>query len=191
MSLSYFAVTVLLSLLGQRTDPDLYCDVPANARLCDVARDAATAVESATRLPFDGPAANEASTVLLLSIAWHESIQFRADVQTCGLKGDHGRSITNYQLHVGPARGVHSEAELCDPDAGNLLASRLALRWLARYARRGSLTGIVRGYAGGEGIGSREIDATVRTQLLRAGVVQCPRGGELRVVMRGDACDPL
>lgn len=181
----HFAVWVLLTLMRSAADPGSFCEDESNARLCGVASDAVMATQSARALPFDGPAAEPASIVALLSVAYHES-GFRADVQDCTIRGDMGRSISLYQLHIGPARHGHSAEEIC---TDNLLATRLALRYLARTARRGSVYGMFWGYAGAPGKAALELTAIYRTQAQRWSIAQCPRRSELRVAIGGEGCD--
>ena len=181
----YFAVWAMLAMLRSSADPMTFCDDAEHARLCAVAEDTVAATDGARALPFDGPAAQSASIVALLSVAYHES-GLREDVQDCTVRGDKGRSISLYQLHVGPARHGHTADEIC---SDNLLATRLALRYLARTARRGSVYGMFSGYAGAPGKAALEITAIYRTQAMRWSIAQCPRRSELRVAMSAEGCD--
>lgn len=148
----------LMLLAGMRGSPESLCECPDQARLCGIARDAVAAVELATRLPTTGPAAKEAAVVLLLSIAHHES-GFWAEVQDdslChhGAWCDRGRSVSLYALFGGVAWIGHSRAEIV---GSNLLATRLALHWLAVHARGGTLDAMTVRYAGARGRAAREL----------------------------------
>jgi len=120
------------------------------SRLTAVADDIWTASES--RPAFCGPAAAEATAILLATVADHES-GWRAGVQDCSLcvPGgqwcDHGLSAALWQLRRGGMwRTDEERAEIC---ADNAVATRLALSLLRRYRRENTIEGMLRGYASG------------------------------------------
>lgn len=135
-------------------DIDAVCATEPTARLCGIAHDIVDAVDHATRLPFDGPAAKEASAIALLAVAHHES-GLRANIQDCSLCDaaltdgsgwcDGGRSISMYQLMVGRAWAGHTREEIC---TDNRLATKLALRWLTHFSRNATPATMFRTYAG-------------------------------------------
>lgn len=117
-------------------------------RLDGIATDIASIVATTDRLPFTGPAAADATAVLLVSIGEHESA-FRSGVQDCSLcdgstaRCDHGRSVSIYQLQR-PAFGGFSREDVCED---NWLATYLALRWVRRSVGKTHLE-TLRSYAG-------------------------------------------
>lgn len=112
----------------------------------EIAQDIVMAVENPLgELPFDGPAAKEASAVLLAAIARSES-GFDPRVRNCTRRGDHGRSISVFQLMDGPSRGGYSEREIC---TNPQLAAKLALEVLGWYKDLGSSLLMLQGYAAG------------------------------------------
>lgn len=98
-----------------------------------------------TELPFDGPAAKEASAIALVAIARNES-DFNQKVRDCRVKGDNGRSISVFQLINGPGRMKHTEKEICEDDT---LAARLSLNVLTWYRYTGSSKSLFQGYGTG------------------------------------------
>jgi hypothetical protein len=96
-------------------------------------------------LPFDGPAAKEASAIALASIAKNES-DFRQEVRDCRIKGDNGRSISVFQLIRGPGRLKYSEKDICLDDE---LAARLSLNVLTWYKHTGATKFMFQGYGTG------------------------------------------
>lgn len=89
------------------------------ARYVSIARDVAQ-VASEEKPLYLGIFAEERTALVLLAIARHES-DFRADVDTGLVRGDHGRSCTLWQLN----RGVVA----CEPLLGDRkAAAREALR---------------------------------------------------------------
>lgn len=167
-----FASLILWSLV-HAVDPS-----PAEvARLDAFAADVAAAVDAAPALPFDGPAAREGAIGALLVVAHHEA-GFRQEVIDCRVTGDHGRSVSAYQLHKGMAWGPFSREQLC---ASNQLAAGRALAVLVVHADRGLTPGAMwRAYASGS--------AGIRSKAAR---VMCERWAyEMkRAGIDGAACD--
>lgn len=139
--MSSFASMVLWSLV-HAVDPS-----PAEVtRLEAFAGDVSHAVDVAPEFPFRGPAAREGAIAALLVTAWHES-GFRPAIVECRERGDHGRSITAFQLMRGMAWGPFSEEQLC----GSVeLAATRALAVLTVHARCSTPRAIWRGYATGD-----------------------------------------
>lgn len=106
------------------------------------------AVDAAPALPFTGSAAREATIAALLVIAHHES-GLRPEVIDCRERGDHGRSVSAFQL-LGPfGRGGLSVDAVC---SSNELAAGAALRVLELHAircTRSAPLGWFRAYASG------------------------------------------
>jgi len=102
------------------------------------------AVEDAPVLPFEGPAAREASAALLAVVAWTEG-GYSRDVEQCRRVGDQGRSVSLFQLMAGPARGGHSAKEIC---ASTALSAQLALRTFS-LAKTPSFARMINVYATG------------------------------------------
>lgn len=66
-----------------------YGNPPGERRVCRIAREVSTVVHEHAvegRIPFVGPAAEQATALALLEIAWHES-GFRSKVETCVING--------------------------------------------------------------------------------------------------------
>lgn len=85
------------------------------------------------------------AAMALVAIASHES-GFASDVADCRRTGDHGKSITAFQLLRGPAWGGYSRADLC---ASPELAAHQALRVLAANGQRARTPlGLFSAYAG-------------------------------------------
>lgn len=98
------------------------------------------------QLPLTGHRAREATALALVAIAAHESA-LRADVADCRRTGDHGRSITTWQLMRGRSWGRHTRRELCSSVA---IAARQALAVFAGNGARASTAGgLFASYAGG------------------------------------------
>lgn len=150
-----FTLHLILTLLGQPFPEDVRvaCQTPELARYCGIAEDVAHVTEHASRLPFRGHAAQEATAVALIGIAWHES-RLRGDVQDCSYcrknpkACDVGRSMSIYQLMRGRAWGPYSQKQIC---SSNRLATWLALRVLVMNAERAETPrGMFFGYASGD-----------------------------------------
>lgn len=116
------------------------------ARLDAFAANVARAVDEADALPFTGPAAREGSIAALLVTSWHES-GMHADVIECRRNGDHGQSITAWQLRRPWAWRGHTREELC----GSVrIAAGTALAVLVVHSDRGLTPGAMwRAYASG------------------------------------------
>jgi hypothetical protein len=161
-----------------------YCLVPSSAshaverRVCRVAREIAAAVEehaAQDRIPFAGPAAQEATTLALIEIARHES-GFRAKVEDCRITGDlptrhskitEGLAISLFQLQANsredlfemtatkpPRHRRYSREAVCK---SNALAAKLALHalmrapWVQRASTRpASVASMFHSYASGK-----------------------------------------
>lgn len=137
MNLSALTLAAILSLLPATAD-----QVAERARLDPLAAAIAAAV-LAGPLPFEGPAAKEASALLLAATAWHES-GFDARVLDCRRRGSRG-DASAFQLLGVMARGGHSVTEVC---ASMPLAARLALRVFVHHAKRCKWGGIASAWAG-------------------------------------------
>lgn len=172
-------LTLVLSLLKQPVATPPACE----GRACAITKDIIAAVDDAPGLPFDGPAAERASDVLLLAVAFHES-GLREDVQDCTycdrVRGscDVGRSMSMYQLMRGYSWMGHTKEQLC---TDNRLASRLALRVLTRFSKGGPQA-MFRAYAGCSALrpacrGAAGLQAQFATLAMRAGVEPAPRCG--------------
>lgn len=99
------------------------------AHLAEVATDIASVVEAPDApLLFEGPARREATALLLVAIAAHESGFSRA-IDRCEKRGDGGRSRTMWQLIGKVHLAGRSYEEVCQD---RRLAARLALAALAR-----------------------------------------------------------
>ena len=136
-----------------------YSNPPGERRVCRIAREVSTVVHEHVvegRIPFVGPAAEQATAIALLEIAWHES-GFRSKVETCVINGDpprkgsppsEGLAISLFQLQSnnhedlflkgGFVAGTHtprpkrySRETICQ---SNAIAARLALHALMRQA---------------------------------------------------------
>lgn len=171
------------------TTPDAevmaYCygNPPRERRVCRIAREVAAVVDehaAQDRIPFQGPAAQQATALALLEIAWHES-GFRSKVENCTINGDpprrgaplsEGLAISLFQLQANnhedlfitegvragtriPRPKKYSRASICK---SNALAAKLALHALMRHAmttRRSphpsSVQGMFFTYASGSG----------------------------------------
>jgi hypothetical protein len=128
-------LSIMIDLLHPSVQLRSYIREPladAQTRYESIAEDISAVVMDETEPPlFTGPAAREATGVLLSAIAWHES-GFRKDVDVCkGLrsKGDNGRSVGLLQVMAGPNYEGHSAREICED---RRLAIRLGLHVLRR-----------------------------------------------------------
>lgn len=179
---------VLAAVLSLAQEP-VRADV---ARLEAIAEDVA-AVAGARDAPvvFDGPAGREATALLLVAIAAHES-GFAADIDRCERRGDRGSSRTMWQL-IGP---VHlkgrSKHEVC---SDRRLAARLALEALAdARARSPGATPqqILNEYASGdrgfESPQSRRTCSMWQTRAERLGLIGAYCHKKLPIAWREPAC---
>lgn len=204
----------------QTSDADVlaYCfgatlnGIATERRVCRIAREVASVVNehaSSNRLPFQGPAAQQATSLALLEIAWHES-GFRAKVEDCRITGDlparwshitEGRAISLFQLQSNnwfdlfemsktkPPRHIwHKRNAICE---SNLLATRLALHALMRHAvkSRGttipaSVSGMFYTYASGKSgktKAGREHVEQFEAMMRKHGIVFVPKNGAMWV----------
>ena len=141
-------LAVLLSLAAPVRHPEP--EVARAARLALVAADQARAVALEVdegRALFTGPAARAGEALALVAIGQHES-GFAEAFGRCEASGDHGRSLTFYQLMKGAAWFGHRREEICP---SGVLAARLALRVLHGYKTRCAPRPMswFRGYASG------------------------------------------
>jgi len=154
-SLFAFTLGVILQLVTFKpvdtTTPeavDAICSNEAQAHLCTIASDVSGVVGQASRLPFNGPAKYEASAMVLVSIANHES-HFRSGIYDCSLcdgktaRCDHGRSVSIYQMQRSAWQGFDRQS-VCEDD---FIASYLAFRWYLKFASPSPKSSF-RGYAG-------------------------------------------
>ena len=154
-SLSAFILGVILQMVTLKTvdvsTPEAVqevCAQEAKAHLCTISQDMETVVTQASRLPFRGPARLEASAMVLVAIAHHES-GFRPGIYDCSLcdgstaRCDHGRSVSIYQMQKSAWQGWDRES-VCED---NHIASYLALSWYTRFSG-GSAKSSFRSYAG-------------------------------------------
>ncbi len=136
-----------------------YGNPPGERRVCRIAREVSAVVHEHTaedRIPFVGPAAEQATALALLEIAWHES-GYRSKVETCLINGDpprkgaplsEGLAISLFQLQANnhfdlfvmggfvagtrtPRPKRYDRETICQ---SNALAARLALHALMRQA---------------------------------------------------------
>ncbi len=128
-------LSIMIDLLHPSIQVRSYAHEPlaeAEERYEAIADDISTVAMDESEPPlFTGPAAREATAVLLSAIAWHES-GFRKDVDACmgaHSKGDHGRSISLLQVMSGPNYEGHPASEICED---RRLAIRLGLHVLRR-----------------------------------------------------------
>jgi hypothetical protein len=125
----------MIDLLHPRVQQRSYIREPlvdAELRYESIAEDISSVAMDEDEPPlFKGPAAREATAVLLSAVAWHES-GFRKDVDICkGLrsKGDNGLSVGLLQVMKGRNYEGHSAMEICKD---RKLAIRLGLHVLRR-----------------------------------------------------------
>ena len=156
MSISTLFLVVILALGSPR---GRYSENSAAfARYDAMSTEIANAVEDPHEtLPFTGPAAKEASGIALVAIAWHES-NFRQVVRDCRMTGDHGASISSFQLMKGTSWFHYSKDEIC---TNPQLAATLALRVLNWYDRSVSTKSLFQGYA----TGSWAVQATAADEI--------------------------
>ena len=128
-------LSIMIDLLHPSVQLRSYIREPledAQTRYESIAEDISAVVMDESEPPlFTGPAAREATGVLLSAIAWHES-GFRKDVDVCkGVrsKGDNGRSVGLLQVMAGPNYEGHTAREICED---RRLAIRLGLHVLRR-----------------------------------------------------------
>jgi hypothetical protein len=128
-------LAVMIDLLHPSVQLRSYLREPlsdAEQRYESIAEDITAVVMDPDEAPlFDGPAAREATGVLLSAIAWHES-GYRKDVDVCRggrSKGDNGRSVGLLQVMAGPNYEGHKAREICED---RQLAIRLGLHVLRR-----------------------------------------------------------
>jgi hypothetical protein len=135
MMLEALLLTAMVDLLHPKFQARSYLREPleeAEQRYGSIAEDLAAVVMDEDEAPlFHGPAAREATGLLLATIAWHES-GFRKDVDACRgtlSRGDDGRSIGLLQVTAGPNYEGHTAKEIC---GDRRLALRLGLHVLRR-----------------------------------------------------------
>jgi len=147
-------LSIMIDLLHPSVQLRSYVREPladAQSRYESIADDISAVVMDETEPPlFTGPAAREATGVLLSAIAWHES-GFRKDVDVCkGVrsKGDNGRSVGLLQVMAGPNYEGHTAREICED---RQLAIRLGLHVLrrAKEACHGAPRSWLQSYAAG------------------------------------------
>lgn len=127
-------------------------------------------------LPFSGPRALEATILALAAIAWHES-HFDERVIACRRNGDHGLSITAFQLMRGHGWGPYTRRELC---YSQRLAAIRALDVLIHNGGRArTAAGVFANYSGNDGReskASREICELWERLSRQAGIAASCRG---------------
>jgi hypothetical protein len=128
-------LSIMIDLLHPRVQQRSYIREPlvdAELRYESIAEDISAVAMDENEPPlFKGPAAREATAILLSAVAWHES-GFRKDVDICkGIrsKGDKGRSVGLLQVMKGRNYEGHSATEICQ---NRRLAIRLGLHVLRR-----------------------------------------------------------
>jgi Transglycosylase SLT domain len=128
-------LSIMIDLLHPRVQQRSYIREPlvdAQLRYESIAEDISAVAMDENEPPlFKGPAAREATAVLLSAVAWHES-GFRKDVDICkGIrsKGDNGLSVGLLQVMKGRNYEGHSAREICED---RKLAIRLGLHVLRR-----------------------------------------------------------
>jgi hypothetical protein len=161
--LKVLILSIMFDLLHPRVQMRSYIREPlaeAELRYESIAEDiSAVAMDEDEPPLFTGPAAREATAVLLSAVAWHES-GFRKDVDICKgarSKGDKGRSVGLLQVMKGPNYEGHSATEICQD---RRLAIRLGLHVLRRAKEtcRGGPRVWLQSYAAG-GCGIRSSSA--------------------------------
>lgn len=146
-------VAAMLSLTPEQFRPA--DDTPKQATYEAIATDIYTAVHAPLvsttnpngELPFDGPMAVEATEAALTAIAANES-SYDENVRSCKKKGDHGRSVSIFQILSGPGRGGKTETEVCE---NPVLAAQLAINILGWYKFSWKTEQVFAGYATGRG----------------------------------------
>jgi hypothetical protein len=128
-------LSIMIDLLHPRVQQRSYIREPltdAQVRYEAIAEDISAVAMDENEPPlFKGPAAREATAVLLSAVAWHES-GFRKDVDICkGVrsKGDQGMSVGLLQVMKGRNYEGHSQLEICQD---RQLGIRLGLHVLRR-----------------------------------------------------------
>jgi hypothetical protein len=163
-------VTLIIALYAKRGLP---VDDTQQQRLEGVVNDEWVVTDGKSG-PFEGEAAHEASTLVLASIAAHES-GFWEKVQTCEacFKGsqwcDRGRSISLYQLHEGSsAWKTYTRKEICE---SNRIASQLAWNIVMRNKKANTSLALFNGYArGGRRLAGYEMDQIFKTLLVKTNI---------------------
>lgn len=160
MSLTAIVFAALTSIVRPST---YWAPVPPSVAML-IADDIALAAGMHDGAPFTGGDRVTKHALALAAIAVHES-NLAIRVVSCAYDGDPrpkdppgvGKSIGAFQLHLGPARGGHTKAEIC---SSGPLAAYLAGRVLQNHARAGTVLGVFRGYASGDS--SRAVKAADR-----------------------------
>jgi hypothetical protein len=158
-------LSIMIDLLHPRVQQRSYIREPfvdAQMRYESIAEDISAVAMDENEPPlFKGPAAREATAVLLSAVAWHES-GFRKDVEICkGIrsKGDNGLSVGLLQVMRGRNYEGHSATEICKD---RRLAIRLGLHVLRRAKEtchgspRTWLQSYAAGYCGVDSSSSRD-----------------------------------
>lgn len=141
----------------------------------EIAEDVTTVVETEdAHILFEGPAARQATALLLVAIAAHES-GFSHEIDRCEKRGDGGRSRSMWQLIGSVHLEGHSFEEVCE---NRRLAARLALHALAESRERdpfATTQRLLNAYAGGSWLhetrASRGICSMWQTRAARFGLV--------------------
>jgi len=185
VNLVALTIAAILSTLPATADQQA-----ERARLDPLAAAIAVAVLSAPALPFQGPAAPEATALAVVTIGLWES-GWRADVLDCRRKGTRG-DATFAQLLGKMARGPYTVEQLC---ASYELAAERAIAVLVVHSKRcrwGGFGAILGGYGSGScgrkllmRVGDRLVDMvaqrcnTFDRLLRRAGISgECYRSGD-------------
>lgn len=142
MTLSKFALHAVLLAAEKFATPEQDFE-----KLSQVAANIAAAVEESPVLPFEGSAAQEATVLVLTAISAHES-GYRDEIRHCQWRGDHGQSVSMYQLHKGVSWYGQKEKSIC---SNEVLAGKLAIRVLIdAQMTGGKIQGMFRTYASGD-----------------------------------------
>lgn len=127
MTPAHFALAVLLSI------PAKPSRVPMPiARAETLAADVAFVAELGP-VPFTGPAAREATALVLLVIAEHEGAHFDPRVERCDIVADQGRTVSLFGLMRGASWRGYAREDLCQ---GGPLPAYLALAAFNGYQER-------------------------------------------------------
>jgi hypothetical protein len=167
---------------------------------------------SSNRLPFQGPAAQQATSIALLEIAWHES-GFRSKVEDCRITGDlptrhskinEGLAVSMFQLQANNREDLFEFAQTKPPRprrysreavcSSNVLAAKLALHALMRHAvkSRGttipaSVSGMFFTYASGKSgktkAGQEHVEQ-FEAMTRKHGLVLVPKNGAMWVEVK-------
>jgi hypothetical protein len=196
-----------------------YCysgpNAPAERRVCRIAREVSTVVDEHAalgRIPFTGPAAQQATSLALLEIAWHES-GFRSKVEDCRITGDlptrhskinEGLAVSMFQLQANNREDLFEFAQTKPPRprrysreavcSSNVLAAKLALHALMRHAvkSRGttipaSVSGMFFTYASGKSgktkAGQEHVEQ-FEAMTRKHGLVLVPKNGAMWVEVK-------